>query len=334
MKPIIPLCIVALLALAVVAPLAAQSTEPEVPEVVFPLTLEDETGTEITLESPAERILCLSIACLDFLYSLEITPAGMTDLLTIPYALHFGELTEDQTIIEGGMTPDVEQIAAMEPDLIIGQAGFFDPLRPALESVAPMYLSFPNTLEETIAQFEDVAAMTNHAADAFEVVERFNARLGAYAEAVEDEDVSLMIVFGAAENETMFLEAASGQTCDMLSPIAECLFDVPEGAGGMAAFGYDFFSMEAILEADPDVIFFSGYNPDRTENDEVLQRLAEDPLWNALSAVEGEEVYNIEPWVWRAGRGLAFLEVTLDQFMTTVFAETFPKPLELDEEGE
>lgn len=324
MKPSIALTLIVVLSLLAAAlPLAAQD------DAAFPVTVVDETGTELTFDAPAQDILCLSIGCLDHLYQLGLTPVGMTDLLTIPYEQHFGELDESITIIPGGMQPDLEQIVELAPDLIVGQSGFFDALREPLAGVSPLYLAFPNDVDEAITELLDLGAITGRTAEAEAAAAAFSARLAAYA-ADAPGDTSVMIVFGAAEEDAMFIEAASGQTCQMFDGLAECPFALPENVGGMAAFGYDNFSFEKILEVDPDVIFFAGFNPDRTENDEVMDRLDANPLWSALAAVEGGAIYGIDPWTWRAGRGLTLLEATLDQAMTTLYPDVFPEPVTLE----
>lgn len=297
--------------------------------VVFPLNVIDETGAEITLEAPVENILCLSIACVDHLHQLGLEPAGITDLLVLPYELYFGELNDEMTIISGGMQPDIEQIAAMGPDIIIGQAGFFNALREALSSVAPLFLIYTTTIEDTISELETLGQMTARTEEATAAAEAFLVRYEAYHEGVPG-DITMMIVFGAAQGDNMFLEASNGQTCTMLSEIAPCPFDVPEGATGLAAFGYSNFTFESILMTDPDVIFFSGYNEDRSLNETAIEALEANPLWQELTAVQEERVYLIEPWVWRGGRGLTLMTLTLDQALPALYPELFPEPVELE----
>jgi iron complex transport system substrate-binding protein len=228
------------------------------------------------------------------------------------------------------MSPDLEQIAAMEPDVIIGQSGFFDNLRDALSNVAPMFLIYPNDVEDTVAELRMIGQITGHTEEAAEAIESFERKLAAYRELAPG-DASVMMVFGAAEDDTMYIEASNGQTCSLFEDIAECPFDLPENPGQFAQFGYEFFSFEAILEVDPEVIFFSGYNVDRTENQEVVERLNENPLWLALSAVVDEAVYSIEPWVWRGGRGLTLMEETLDRALPILYPDVFEEPLSEEE---
>lgn len=319
------LLIVVAALLLLIVPVVAQEAEP----VDFPLTVTDKTGTEITLDAPAENILCLSIACIDHLHQLGVEPAGITDLLALPYALYFGEIDDEMTIISGGMQPDIEQIAAMAPDIIIGQAGFFDALREAFGSIAPLFLIYPTTVEDTIAEVETLGLITDRVEEATAAAEHFLARYEAYHEGVSG-DLTMMIVFGAAQGDNMFLEAANGQTCLMLNEIAPCPFTVPEGATGMAAFGYSNFTFEAILAADPDVVFFSGYNEDRSLNEAAIDALEANELWQELSAVKNERVYLIEPWVWRGGRGLTLMARTLDQALPALYPDVFHEPLDLE----
>ncbi|NDJ87048.1 MAG: ABC transporter substrate-binding protein [Chloroflexi bacterium] len=297
----------------------------------FPLTIEDETGAALTFEEPVEDILCLSIACLDHLYVLGLEPVGMTDLLTIPYEQHFGELNEDIVVIEGGMQPDLEQIAALDPDVVIGQVGFFEPLREPLQSIAPLYLILPRTVDNTAEQLRTIATITGDPDAAEPVIAAFSDRYAAYEALAPDDTKSILIVFGAAEDDTMFVEADNGQTCMLFEDLATCPFELPENAGPFGAFGYEYFSFEAILEVDPDVIFFSGYDTDRTQNDEVIQAMQENPLWMALSAVENDAVYSIVPWVWRGGHGFHFMTMTLDEAMPLLYPDVFPEPLTEEE---
>ncbi|MFW5772782.1 MAG: ABC transporter substrate-binding protein, partial [Phototrophicaceae bacterium] len=102
---------------------------------------------------------------------------------------------------------------------------------------------------------------------------------------------------------------------------------VPEDATGVAAFGYSNFTFESILVADPDVIFFSGYNEDRSLNEEAIEALEANELWQELTAVQNERVYLIEPWVWRGGRGLTLMARTLDEAMPALYPDVFPEPL-------
>jgi iron complex transport system substrate-binding protein len=299
----------------------------------YPLTVTDETGTEITFEETPESILCLSIACLDHLYLLGVEPAGLNNILAGPYTLHFGELNDDLTLIGGGQQPNLEEIAEMNPDLIIGQAGFFDALREPLADVAPLFLIYPRSVENTLEQLRTIGQITDRVAEAETEIEAFENRLAAYRELAPN-DKSLMIVFGAAEDDTAFIEADNGQTCRLLEGLAECPFALPENAGPFGAFGYEYFSFEAVLEANPDAIFFSGYNPDRSENTEMLEQLNESALWSALDAVQADDVYPIEPWVWRGGHGVEFMRITLDTAMTTLYPDVFPEPLTEDDIAE
>lgn len=329
MKRSITILIIVLLLAIFALPVMAQDGGED--STTFPLTVVDETGTEITFAEAPETILCLSIACLDHLYLLGLEPVGMNSILAGPYALHFGELNEDITIIDGGMEPDLEQIAELDPDLIIGQAGFFDMLREPLADVAPLFLIYPRNVENTLAQLTTIGEITDRNAEAAEAVAAFEERLAAYTALVPEDQKSLMIVFGAADDDTAFIEADNGQTCQLLDGLADCPFALPENAGPFGAFGYEYFSFETVLAANPDVIFFSGYNPDRTENTAMIDQLNANPLWAALAATENGDVYPIEPWVWRGGHGVEFMTLTLDTAMTTLYPDVFPEPLSTED---
>lgn len=96
-------------------------------EGAFPVTLEHKYGTT-TIESAPERVVCVGLTEQDTLLALGVVPVGVTywfgdeELRGIyPWAReHLGD-AEPPTVLSDTNGLEIEKIAALAPDLIIGQ---------------------------------------------------------------------------------------------------------------------------------------------------------------------------------------------------------------------
>jgi iron complex transport system substrate-binding protein len=297
-------------------------------EAAFPVTVVDKTGAEYTFEQPVERIVCMSTACIDALMVLDITPLAIPDVSISVYEQLNGELPADMPVIStgGGYMPDIEQIIALEPDVILGQMGVVNSVRESLEATGriSVLLAAPITVEETISHLQLVADITGKHDLADTATARFRDKLAAYQAAVPG-DKSLMVVSGMADIEVFYVETPQAQTCGMFEEygLATCPFELPENAGAFGGFGYAEYTFEAILAADPEIIFFLGFNELGEAMPEILDALYENPLWMALSAVQTEQVYSVSSSVFTGGDGVALLERALDRSMSILYPDVY-----------
>ena len=95
----------------------------------FPVSIENEFGTT-AIEAEPERVVTVGFNDEDFVLALGVTPVGVRELLgdydapTRPWAQEQLDGAELPTV--GGEEIDVEAVAALDPDLIIGVYSFMD----------------------------------------------------------------------------------------------------------------------------------------------------------------------------------------------------------------
>jgi iron complex transport system substrate-binding protein len=132
----------------------APPTAPASPTGAFPVTIDHVFGST-TIERAPERVVTLGVTDADPVLALGITPVAVTGYSYYPET---GLGPWAQELVRGPQpvrlasdsTPDIEQIALLEPDLIIGvSAGFDQAVYDRLSSLAP-----------TIARPAGVAAYT------------------------------------------------------------------------------------------------------------------------------------------------------------------------------
>ncbi|MGY1651184.1 ABC transporter substrate-binding protein [Geodermatophilus sp. SYSU D01119] len=95
----------------------------------FPVTIENKFGTTEIPEEP-QRVVTVGFNDQDFVLALGVTPVGERELLgdydapSRPWAQE--QLPDEEIPTVGGEEIDVEAVAALEPDLIVGVYSFMD----------------------------------------------------------------------------------------------------------------------------------------------------------------------------------------------------------------
>ncbi len=313
-------------------PLAAQEATLEATDN-FPLTVTDGSGFEQTFDAPFERIVCLSSSCQDHLYVLGIEPLAISDYMIPVYELlHTVPPPDTVTSLKIDLSnfyPDLEQLFALKPDVVVGSLGLHDDLRSILADAGiPLLLSYPDSLEDAIHELQLIAAVTGHSSHVDVVITGMEDRLKAYSE-LSPNDKSLLLAFGSPGQQALYVETDMAQTCSTLIAyeLAQCPATLPENAGQFASFGYAEFGIEAILNLDPDVIFFAGYDNQGVDDATVLMGVSENPLWPELSAVKNGQIYSVSSWTFGGQSGLTLLSRAIDQTMQLLYPDIVPEPL-------
>jgi iron complex transport system substrate-binding protein len=286
------------------------------------LSFTDWTGAERTLSKRPQKIVCLTGWCEDALFQLGVEPVAVNDTL---YKLpqFWGP---DKTIPAIGGTfgaPNLEDIAKIQPDLIIGFQNLAGQ-REAIEKIAPLFIINPARYQDSVDNMYILARLTGHRYEAQRAVQKFYNKLGAYKAKSPNNKVPLLL-FGRDTNFSIFTQdSMPGSVLDQAT-----YYPWPSEGGPMAPDrepGSLQYSLERIIQKDPDVLLV--ITQGRSASGETLsQILAKNPLWSQLKAVKNKQVYDVSFQAYVTGRGLVSLGMALDDAMTKIYPETFPKPL-------
>ena len=122
------------------------------------VSLTDSTGENLSFETRPVRVACLTEICPDIMAELGLEPVAVNDPLSTDPRF-FGARANEFRVIGGSFfEPSLEDIAAAEPDLVIGLAGVHDGLRDALRPIAPLYIVNPLTYQDSIQYLKEVGA--------------------------------------------------------------------------------------------------------------------------------------------------------------------------------
>jgi iron complex transport system substrate-binding protein len=293
----------------------APTVERAVAPLAPALTVTDPAGGTLALPAAPQRIVCLSGLCDDIVVDLGLVPAGTSNPALLANPALLGDAAAAVPVVAGGFgSEDVESIAALDPDLVIGLTGVHDALRPAVEQFAPLWLAEPATWEESVGYLRALGALTGRVDEAVAAEEAFRARL---ADAVEETrrtgraERSVVLMYGSAD--TVGVDTTASLKGDLLS----LLFRYPFPPRGTDAATASTYSLEELLAQQPDValVYSLLFSP---EDRPLSEQLADNPVWAQVPAVQEGRVHEIEPRLWGTGRGLRSLTAVVDEALALV----------------
>lgn len=263
-------------------PAAASSTpsaEDPPAEDTFPVTV-GSGDTAIEIPERPEAIVSLSPTATEVLFAIGAggQVVAVDDQSDHPPAAPTTDLS--------GYQPNVEAIAAYEPDLVVA-AGDPGDLVASLATLDVPVLLHPSatTLEEAYTQIEQAGVATGHVAEAAELVASMQSEIQAIVDQADVTDRDLTYYHELDPSHyTVTSSTFIGQVYELfgLTSIA----DAAEDANG----GYPQLSPEYIIEADPDLVFLADGECCDVTAEQVVSR----PGWEAITAVEQGAIVTLD----------------------------------------
>jgi iron complex transport system substrate-binding protein len=243
----------------------------------WPLTLTDDAGRELTLESAPMRIVSLAPSNTEIVCALDACDrlVGVTDFDDFPPEV--ADLPE--VVITAAV--DVELVVDAEPDLVLAAGNELTPTAviEQLEGLGlPVLVLYPETLEEVYADIELIAAALGQADAAIELVSSMEARVADVVAAVEgaERPLTLYEVFHA---EGTTYTAGDGSFLASLLELA--------GATPLTGDAQGVIDPEALVAADPELILLgtASYDPSLADATAALETVRARAGWGDLRAV-------------------------------------------------
>jgi cobalamin transport system substrate-binding protein len=238
------------------------------------------TGADAAADAVPSRIVSLSSTATEMLYAIG---AGDQVVAVDDQSNYPAEAAAKMTDLSG-YTPNVEAIAGYDPDLVVISGD--DKLKSQLEGLGlEVWVgSAAKTFDDTYTQIEQLGAATGHVAEAAELVGQMQTDLAALAKDVPTSERPLAVFHelddtGYAAGSNTFI----GQVYEMFG-----LANIADAADDPS--GYPQLSTEAIIEADPDMIFLA----DTKCCGQSLETLKARPGWADITAVKQGHVFAMD----------------------------------------
>ncbi len=226
---------------------ALEKKEPAAQETIISLT--DSYGRTITLDKPAARIVSVAPSITETIFAL-----GKGDLLVgrTDYCDYPAEASSVQSI-GSLMEPNIEKIAELNPDIVIASTHFKKEFLEKLESLSiqVLILKEDKSFNGVYTTISDIASITGTEKEGHALIAGMKKTVESVEQAVVDKGhpkVYYVIGFGEHGDYTAGGDTFIGQMITMAGGR-----NIASDVKGWS------FSLEKIIEADPDIIICSKY---------------------------------------------------------------------------
>ena len=252
------------------------------------VTLVDRVGNVVTFTSPPERIVSLAPSNTEILFAIGAgdSVVGVTDFCNYPYNFTAWIEAGNMTSIENYASPSLEPIVALEPDLVLASTQSLDAATSLRNLGYNVLIVEGYTIDEILQDVLLVGRATYKNAEASAVVTEMRARLDAVANQLTDATTT-PTVYHEVWNDPL-MSVGPNTFIDELITLAG-----GENIFNDATTSWPMISSEAVIEKNPDVMFFPDMYMGVANFYETIEVVETRPGWDSITAVQNGALYEI-----------------------------------------
>jgi iron complex transport system substrate-binding protein len=268
-------------------------------------TMEHAMGTT-EIKGEPKRIVILTNEGTEALLELGVKPVGAVQSWTgNPWYKHIEKDMQDVQNLGTESEVNIEAVASLNPDLIIGNKMRHEKIYDQLSKIAPTVYS--NTLRgEWKANFEFYGKVLNKEKEAKDIVAKFDERAANIAKLAGDKlrtKVSL-VRFMPGKTRIYLGDTFSGGILKQIG------FERPESQTS-GEFTLE-IGKERLKEADGDIMFYFTYETGNGEGSAREKEWIEDPMFKTLDVYKNNKVYRVDDAIWNTAGGVKAANLMLD----------------------
>ncbi|MFA5294800.1 MAG: helical backbone metal receptor [Methanoregulaceae archaeon] len=248
------------------------------------ITLTDDMGTVVSIESPPQRIISLAPSNTEILFALDLGDrvVGVTEFCNYP-----AEALDKQKV-GGYSTVSIEKVIALKPDLIVASYGNGESLLANLRSFGyPVIALHPETLAGVLDNIRLIGNAAGVDEDAARLVNDLEERIDAVQVSTMGQGGARPTVAHVIWNDPIYV-SGNGTFQDELIRLA----------GGENAFshldGWQTIGIEDFILADPDVLIVNTGTGMGGGEDTIAQFFRNDPRFSRVTAIRTNQVHLID----------------------------------------
>ncbi len=252
------------------------------------LTVTDFAGRNVVFGQPPQRIVALGNGEVELIYALGGEVVGRPEVdreLVI-------EAAKDVPTVGSTHTVDMEKIAALKPDVVLGH----DPINandvPLLQRLGVQtVLTHANSIDDIRRQIALFGELLDKREKAAELTAKLDAELGQIREKPEDEK-RVLIVYGAPG--TFMAALPNSLAGDLLSAAGgrNVAADFPSLSGFPQ---YAQLNTERVVEARPDLILIMTHGDAEAVRQGFVREMESNTAWRSVTAVQQDGIHVLPP---------------------------------------
>jgi len=262
-------------------------------------------GTTTVPDAP-QRVVVLTNEGTEALLEIGVVPVGaVRSWLGDPWYDHIAGQMADVAVVGDESAVNLELIAALQPDLIIGNKTRQEKIYDQLSAIAPTV--FAERLRgDWKINLDLYSRAVGKGAEGQAALANFDARAAALGEAMGDlkaEQVSL-VRFMPNMTRIYYNDTFAGIIFKQIGMARPPQQDNPEFAADV--------TRERIPEMEGDRLFYFVYETGDGAGDKQASDWLADPLWNNLEVVKAGKAYPVSDAIWNTAGGIIAANLLLD----------------------
>lgn len=301
------------LALTLAACGGADATEANAPAET--VTVAHAMGSTDVACTP-QKVVTLGQGETDSVLALGVTPVGVVQPWTDDWYEYLPDEVEEATVLGTELEHDLEAIAALQPDLILGSKLRHEALYEQLSQIAPTVFSesIGVSWKENVSLYASALCLEDKGEEILAAYEAHAAEVSAALDASGFGDTEASMVRFMPDQVRIYLTGFPGSVmrdAGLERPAAQQVDDWENSEQLIE------ISEERIPDMDGDVIFVmvseKWYAAEGSqETEENMSKWTSTELWQQLSAVQAGKVHEVNESHWNLGGGIGAANAMLD----------------------
>ncbi|HET8588921.1 MAG TPA: Fe(3+) dicitrate ABC transporter substrate-binding protein [Nakamurella sp.] len=263
-------------------------------------TIKHDLG-ETEIKGTPSKIVALEFSFADDLASIDVKPVGIADdgdsSRIIP---EVAEKIGDYTSVGKRQSPSLQNIAALQPDLIIADSSRHKDIYDQLKAIAPT-LELPAnkaTLQDNLDAARLVGLALNKCQEMADRIAQNASTLAKYGEQLPG-DVP-PVLFGVGSDKSLTIHNAAGYLPSVLVELG-LKYLLPADPSNPQAEE----SEETLVTQNPAILFVASTEKAPT----IFDQWAKDPVGSQIQAVKDGKVFKVDSNLWSRAKGITASEV-------------------------
>jgi iron complex transport system substrate-binding protein len=264
---------------------------------------------ETEIQGKPQRVVVLTNEGTEALLALGIKPIGAVKSWTgNPWYAHIAQQMEGVMVVGDESQPNIELIASLQPDLILGNKLRQEKVYDQLNAIAPTV--FSETLRgEWQSNFMLYAEALGLKEEGEKIIADFDRRAAEFKSKAGDklnEKVSV-VRFMAGKIRIYLQDSFTGIAFSKLG------LTRPDHQLNYTDTFAEEITKERLPEADADRIFYFTYDTGDGKGTAMENEVLNDPLWKSLKAVQNGKAIKVDDAIWNTAGGVIAANLMLDE---------------------
>ena len=262
-------------------------------------TVSDDTGRQVEIPYRPKSVAVTNAWMVELLMSCGYTPSARPQ---IPFEFMYPPEAFDIPVvtISHSAGPNMEQLASVRPDLVLATpmyARFGPPIEQALG--VPVLVYDLASADEVLDKMGELGEMVGCAEGAEQAAADLRARMDIQRQDLPAQGPKVLALFGSTEGLLAFTSVSYlGDMVELMGGELVADEGPPFIHQGRPDAAFTPFSLETVVDQDPDVVFLVRHANPTNLREEALEELFASPAWNGLRAVEEGRLHELSEWLY------------------------------------